>query len=160
MILSIFSGLQQRPFFLHGVGKWLDIIPKLLISCQPNIISCFGRFGLINTSICICLLPRIKSILVLPVISIFLLLASLISNVSEMTGSTFNLNLAARNVLAAEVVAPESGNDSIWLLLVPCIAVRIILGVADDIVFIFFFSWISDMIPWALMSERALMSIS
>ena len=63
-------------------------------------------------------------------------------------------------MLAADVVAPESGNDSIWLVFVPCTAVKFILGVADDIVFIFSFSWISDMIPCALMSERALMSIS
>ena len=54
-----------------------------------------------------------------------------------MTGTTLNLNLAARNVLAAEVVAPETDNDNIWLVFVPCTAVRIILGVADDIVFIF-----------------------
>ena len=72
---------------------------------------------------------------VFPVICICLLFASLISYSSETTGLI--LNLAARNVLAADIVAPESGSDNIWLVLVPCTIVNIILGVADDSMFTF-----------------------
>ena len=69
-----------------------------------------------------------------------------------MTGTILNLNLAARNVLAADIVDPESGKDSIWLVLVPCTAVKTILGVADDIMFIFPLSWIADISPCGFMS--------
>ena len=69
-----------------------------------------------------------------------------------MTGLILNLNLAARNVLAADIVDPESGNDSIWLVLVPCTIVKIILGVADDNMFTFPVWWIADMISCGLVS--------
>ena len=58
-ILVIFSGLQHLLFLLHGVGKCLASILRLIMSCQPSIISSFGRFGLISISISFCVSFRV-----------------------------------------------------------------------------------------------------
>ena len=96
---------------------------------------------------------------VFPVICICLLFASLISYSSEVTGLILNLNLAARNVLAADIVAPESGSDNIWLVLVPCTIVNIILGVADDSMFTFPVWLIVDIISCCFVFLRCEMSV-
>ena len=76
MALVVFFGLQHLLFLLHGVGKCVVSIFKLIMSCQPSIISSFGRFGLISISISFCVSFSVTLSFVFPVMSIFLLFAS------------------------------------------------------------------------------------
>ena len=64
-----------------------------------------------------------------------------------MTGFILNLCFVASNVLAADTVAPESGSDVIWFVVVPWIVVITILGVADDNSFTFPILLITAIVP-------------
>ena len=60
-----------------------------------------------------------------------------------MTGVICSFSFSARDVLAALVVAPESGRACILFVVDPCFVVRVILGVADDVVLFFVLCCIS-----------------
>ena len=61
-----------------------------------------------------------------------------------------SLSFSARDVLTALVVAPESGRACILFVVCPCFVVRVILGVADDVVLFLVLCCISIMFPSVL----------
>ena len=67
----------------------------------------------------VCLLFSISVSVVVPVIIIGLLFASLMSYALLLTGLILNLCFVASSVLAADTVAPESGSDVIWFVVLP-----------------------------------------
>merc|ERR1712106_263378 len=124
------------------------MIPSCIISFHPIISSWCGRLGLMRICVVVCLLSNIRVSVVVPVICICLLFASLMSYSLLLSGFILNLCFVASSVLAADIVAPESGSDIIWFVLVPCIVVITILGVADDNSFIFPVWLIVALIPF------------
>ena len=63
-----------------------------------------------------------------------------------------SLSFSAKDVLPLLVVAPESGRACILFVVCPCFVVRVILGVADDVVLFFVLCCISVIFPSVLMS--------
>ena len=111
--------LQHCPPGWHGFGKCCAMIPSCIISFHPFIISLCGRLGLMRICIVVCLLSNIRVSVVVPVICIGLLFASLMSYSLLLTGFILNVCYVASNVLAADIVAPESGSAVIWFVFCP-----------------------------------------
>ena len=148
--MVVFFGLQHLLFLLHGVGKCFVSIFRLIMSCQPNIISSFGRFGLISISISCCISFSVTLSFVFPVMSIFLLFASFMLYELGVTGVIFSLSCFAMVVLMALVVAPESGRACIMFVVCPCFVVRIILGVVGSVLLFLLLFFMCIMLPYVL----------
>ena len=151
MALVVFFGLQHLLLLLHGSGKCVASIFKVIMSCQPSIISSCCRFGLTSISISFCVLFSVTFSFVFPVMCIFSLFASFMLYELGVTGVISSLSCFAVVSLMAFVVAPVSGRACIVVVVSPCFVVRVILGVAWFVSLFLLLFLICMMLPSVLM---------